>query len=250
MEKSHSQQIVTDFLENLDRPDFIKNLSNGLRNELQSKIAYLNGDFGTAIEDAQKAGVDINEWLEKTEGWENSLLLVEEVLSYLPESPIICEIGAGTGRESKRFAAAIGDARFHLVDRSERFVHFLRDYFADDKRISVHLSDGVSLPFFSDQSIDHVFSHATLIYQKLGVIYRLALEIERILKKSGTCAFTFVDIDTQEGWRFLEEQAFLYPDCFTFFTATHIKKIFEKVGLSLVRQTTFHNYAFHIYQKG
>ena len=251
MEKTHSQQIVADFLANLDRPDFIQNLPENIRIELQSKIAYLNGDFGTAIKDAERAGVDVNDWLEEKEGegWDSSLPLVKEVLNYLPHEPIICEIGAGTGRESRRFLAAVNGGRIHLVDRSAALVHFLRSYFAKDKRVSVHFSDGITLPFLSGQSVDHVFSHGTLIYQKLGVIYRLSLEIGRILKKSGTCAFTFIDIDIEEGWLFLEEQAFLYPDCFTFFSSTHIKRIFEKAGLSLIQQSTFHNLAFHIYQK-
>ena len=100
MAKSSSQHVVADFLSTLAGPDFIQGLPREAIQELQSKVAYLNGDFGTAIKDAGEAGMDVNDWLEAKEGWECSLPLAEAVLPFLPPEAMICEIGAGTGQEA------------------------------------------------------------------------------------------------------------------------------------------------------
>jgi ubiquinone/menaquinone biosynthesis C-methylase UbiE len=164
------------------------------------------------------------------------LPVLEEVLfPYLGKGSVVCEIGPGTGRQSRHIAARIApEGVLHLVDHSPWCCRFLRQYFHSQRNVNVHLGNECSLDFLADESCDAVFSNGTFIGLKLGIIYLYAQEFSRILKPGCFCVLDYIDISTPEGWGYLEEQAEKLGNYFTYHTTGVIDRVFASSGFELV----------------
>jgi hypothetical protein len=69
-----------------------------------------NEGFDKWLKLANKSGMDINDWLEGRLGWKSALPVLDQVLfPYLSQKSVVCEIGPGSGRQSRHIATKIGE---------------------------------------------------------------------------------------------------------------------------------------------
>src|SRR5262245_7321718 len=151
------------------------------------------------VAQARQAGMDVNDWEEQVLGWVPCLPALERVVfpGLQPEWRVI-EVGPGTGRFSRHIAARLPRGELCLVDHSPWMVGCLRQYFQNNRNVSVTLNDGFTLPFEERGWADLVFSAGTLIALKLGAIELYAREFQRVLKSGGRVIFDYIDPDTPE----------------------------------------------------
>jgi ubiquinone/menaquinone biosynthesis C-methylase UbiE len=192
--------------------------------------------FPGYLDQANKIGMDVNEFQEQKLGWERSLPILEQtVLPYLREDSIVCNLGVGTGRWARHIAPRISQGELHLVDHSPWIVNFVRHYFRSNQRVFVHLNNGRSLPFENDHCIDLVFSFGTFIALKLGVFYLYSREFFRVVKPGGYCVIEYIDITRPEGWNHLETCSKQYFNCFTYHKPEVVESIFSSAGFEVAK---------------
>jgi SAM-dependent methyltransferase len=187
--------------------------------------------FPGYLADAQRLGVDVNDYEESHLGWYPARDLLEvTTLPYLQASSIVCEVGPGTGRFSRWMLPCISGGQLHLVDHSPWMVRFLESYFRTEPRVHVHLGNGQSLPFERERWIDLVFVAGTVIALKLGTIQLYALEFARVLKPGGRLVFDYIDPTTAEGWAHLQTEGHRLPEVYTYHAPQVIDRVFADAG--------------------
>lgn len=206
-----------------------------LKYEAEGLQAYAEG-FPGYLREADKLGMDVNDWIEERLGWWKALPILEQTtFPYLRDDSIVCELGVGTGRWSRHIAAKLVSGELHLCDRSTWIVNFLEKYFQSNPRVHVHLSDGCHLPL-PDNSVDLIFSEGTFIELKLGLFYLYSREFFRTLRSGGYAIFDYIDIDTIEGWNYLQTQSKQYWGCFTYHTAEVVDRVFSSADFEIIKR--------------
>lgn len=204
--------------------------------DLEAEILSL--PYQSYLEQAQAAKMDINDFLELSLGWSPvDHLLERSLVPLLKPDSVVIELGAGTGRWSVEILRSIPDGQLHLVDYCDWFVKFQRDYFKDDARVSVHRTNGFSLPMESDNWADICCSYGTFLVLKVGNTWRYAQEFFRVLKPGGQFLIEYLDIETPEGWQWMVDQSKGEESagCFVYYTPAIIKRLFEDAGLEVLR---------------
>lgn len=188
------------------------------------------------VAEAAARGMDVNDYMEQEGGWGDCTSILEETaFPLLRPGLTLCELGPGSGRYTRHLAARLEGGTLHLVEHSPWKVNFLREYFAEDPRVHVHLNDGLSLPFLNDASVDLIVSYGTFTYLELGVITLYAREFARVLRPGGLALFDYWDTTDPESWKWLE--AHLDADhaaCFTYHHPETIRRVFQGAGLEVV----------------
>ncbi|MBS1518757.1 MAG: class I SAM-dependent methyltransferase [Bacteroidetes bacterium] len=206
------------------------------------------------LEEAEKMGIDVNEYLNGHKGWIKPLPVLEE--SFFPfvreiKSPKILELGPGTGRWSVyilEFAKKLNCSEYNLVDHSPWFVDFLSKYFSGEEIVKTTQNNGVSLPF-DNGSFDVIFSQGVLPELKPPSIYLYAKEFSRVLKKDGICVFDYFTYDSDEGWEYFIRESNKGNLFYTYYTDALIDKIFSQEGFTLVERFTYSKSKFPVYRK-
>lgn len=208
--------------------------SNGVASDAEEgTLPYMH-----FVEEAERLGMDVNDYLEHKLEWGDVRALLERsVFPFLRPDSIVCELGAGTGRWSREILKEIPQGQLHLVDYSPWFVQFQTRYFGDDPRVAIHQTNGFALPIEESDWIDVCCSFGTFIMMKLGNIYRYAREFRRVLKPGGHFVIEYIDIETPEGWDWLVTQSSGENEagCFTYYTPAILKHVFEDAGLEVLR---------------
>ncbi|MDQ3810280.1 MAG: class I SAM-dependent methyltransferase [Chloroflexota bacterium] len=193
--------------------------------------------FPGYLEEANRLGMDVNDFEEQRLGWRLPRPTLDHVLfPYLAEDSRVCEIGPGTGRWSRHILERIPRGELHLVDASPWMVRFLRAYFQRHANVHAHLGDGLSLPFDAGGWLDAVFSANTLVELELGVILLYACEFGRTLKRGGVAVIDYIDPTTEEGWRHLQTQGVDMAPVYTFHHPAVIDRVFQTAGLRVERR--------------
>lgn len=216
-----------------------------------NKIAASGRGFPYRLKEAQKAGVDVNEWQEQKLGWLAALpILQQTTFPYLKENSIVCELGPGTGRSARHFLKNPRVKELYLVDDSIWIVNFLQEYFSENQKVRIHLNTGYSLPFFEDSQIDLIFSSGCFISFKLGLFYCYSLEFFRVLKPGGYCIFDYIDIELPEGWEHLKTYGSdSGGNCYTYHTGKVIDKIFLSSGFEIVQRYQIGKTVYVVFRK-
>ena len=103
----------------------------------------------------------------------------------------ICEIGTGAGRYVEQTIHLCQPACYESYEPDQDWAKWLTEKY----KIISQPSDGQSLSYTSDSSIDLVTAHGVFIYLPFLIIYRYLLEIVRVTKNSGYVVF---DIFTED----------------------------------------------------
>lgn len=201
----------------------------------------LDEGFATYYAEAQQLGKDLNDYLEEDMGWNDCYHLIEPTtFPWMEASSVVLELGAGSGRWSRHLSGRLSEGHLYLVDNSPWKVHFLREYFQGDSNVSVRLNDGHSLADFADESVDLICSYGTFIYFQLGQFYLYGQEFLRILRPGGHVVLDFIDIDTETGWKWLEDHSTEeWANCFTYFPPDVVEHLFQHVGFEVVKSRDY-----------
>lgn len=184
------------------------------------------------LKEAQKEGMDVNDWIEQKMGWSKTLPVLDQVVfPYLRDDSVVCELGIGTGRWSRHLAKKLAKGELHLVDHSPWLVDFCEKYFQSKPQVRIYLNDGCSLPFPKTSWIDVIFSNGTFIYLKLSFFYLYSLEFFRVLKLGVHVIFNYIDPVTAEGWHFLQADSNRW---FTYHSCEVVDKVLSSVGFRIV----------------
>jgi ubiquinone/menaquinone biosynthesis C-methylase UbiE len=187
--------------------------------------------FPGYVESARRLRMDVNDYEETQLGWFPAQALLEATtFPYLRDDSVVCEIGPGTGRFSRYIVPRIPEGQLHLVDHSSWMVRFLETYFRDQRKVSVHLGDGHSLPFERSGWMDLIFVAGTIVALKLGTIHLYAREFARVLKPGGVVIFDYIDPTTAEGWTHLQTEGHRLADVYTYHAPEIIDRVFADAG--------------------
>jgi ubiquinone/menaquinone biosynthesis C-methylase UbiE len=194
-----------------------------------------SGGFPGYLREAEKIGMDVNDYLEQVFGWGDPRSSLERTtFPYLRPDSIVCEIGPGTGRFSRQIAARLNQGKLHLVDHSSWLVGFLQRYFHSNKNVHVHLGDGCSLQF-NDCEIDLVCSFGTLTAFKLGQFYACSREFFRVLRPGDYGIIDYLNISDPGAWDHLETNfKCRLHDCYTYHTPEVVESVFSSAGFTIV----------------
>jgi ubiquinone/menaquinone biosynthesis C-methylase UbiE len=196
-----------------------------------------------------KASMDVNDWIESSLKWEPALPLINKVVfPYLQNDFRVCEIGSGTGRHARHIIPLIKEGELHLYDHSSWIKNYLNTYFSDYSNVYIHHSDGIGISAESE-FFDLCFSNGTFIELKLGTIYLYAKEFFRVLKKNGYAIFDYLDIQTEEGYKFLESQSLVHHKTFTYHCTDAIDQVFTSMGFILIKRYQEGKSTYVVYQK-
>jgi SAM-dependent methyltransferase len=192
--------------------------------------------FPGYLAEAQRLGLDVNDYEEQCLHWKLPLPILEQTLfPCVNESSAVCEVGPGTGRWSRVILRRIPQGELHLVDYSPWLARFLTAYFAAEPRVRTYTGDGVSLPL-PGESVDAIFSANTFVELTLGVLDRYLRDFARVLKPGGHAIVDYVDPNTHEGWEQLVSQPLDMARVFTFHSGDVIDRVFERHALSVERR--------------
>lgn len=193
------------------------------------------GPYPTYCAEANALGLDPNDYCEQNLGWGDIVPIVERIVTpRLRPDSVVCELGPGMGRWSRRMLPRIPRGALHLIDYSAWFVEFLADYFKEDPRVQVQQTDGFSLPL-PDDSLDLIVSFATFVMMKAGTIQCYARDFQRVLKPGGEFAIEYLDMTTPEGWVWCQYNS--KPEnstIFTYYTPEMIASLFQEAGLEIL----------------
>jgi ubiquinone/menaquinone biosynthesis C-methylase UbiE len=115
------------------------------------------------------------------EDWKRAL--VETFIAPVPAGSRVLEIAPGHGRWTEYLLRDA--ARLVLVDINQSCLDSCRYRFAGDDRISYHLTDGCSLAFLPDASVDFAWSFDAFVHMDPEVVQGYLRELGRVLAPGG-----------------------------------------------------------------
>jgi Methyltransferase domain len=103
----------------------------------------------------------------------------------------VCEIGPGSGRYLERIIQACHPSYYEIYEPAPEW----SDWLTQTYKVTAHPSDGVSLAYTPDHSIDLVHAHRVLVYLPFFTSCRYLVEMARVVADGGQVVF---DIITDE----------------------------------------------------
>jgi ubiquinone/menaquinone biosynthesis C-methylase UbiE len=160
-----------------------------------------------------------------TEDSAETELQIAMILNSVPVIPAghrALELGAGVGRLVRAISPTGRFSEVCGVDSSMSIVLASQEYLRDHPAVTVHLGDGVNLPF-PDNHFDFVYSFTAFQHMiSLAIIHRNLREIRRVLVPGGLCRIQTInsngddprDLKTYDGrvFRSVEEFAEQFQD--------------------------------------
>ena len=189
---------------------------------------------------SRKKGVDINTSVE-TDWRISPEWLNNYILPYLPNDPVICEIGPGSGRISQHL---IHKAKFYyFVDYSRYVCKMLKKMYHGKKNIRIIKVKHSNLQQIESNTVDFAFSISTFVHLYIEQIYGYLRECRRILKKTGICVIHFADFMDDGGYQFFQDNLPKKMRCdrrsvFRFYHPEMMEKIALKLGFRIIKRET------------
>jgi ubiquinone/menaquinone biosynthesis C-methylase UbiE len=198
------------------------------------RVDHLAEGFIGYYAEAQRLGLDVNDYQEQRLGWVPAGPTLKRVLfPHLTPTSVVVEVGPGTGRQARHILTQVPNGELHLVDHSPWVVRFLQAYFQASPRVRAHLNDGYRLPFEDEGWADVIFCGGTIIALKLGVVDLYAREFFRVLKPGGSAVFDYIDPGTPEGWDHLRQQTPYLRTIYTYHAASAVERVFQEAGFAV-----------------
>lgn len=126
-------------------------------------------------------GKEGEEWTE-SEAWKQALIS-DVLMKYIQPSRKVLEIGPGAGRWTETLQKIAG--RLLLADLSTRCIELCKQRFAQATHIEYFVTDGSSLSFIPDRSVDYVWSYDVFVHIGPRETERYLAEFSRILVSGG-----------------------------------------------------------------
>ena len=138
---------------------------------------------------ARRAGLSVCDYVEKE--WDQIgetkkvIDRMEKLGVFKKSNPTVCEIGAGTGRYMEKVIDKCAPERYESYETAQDWADWLQNKYP----IITQQSDGHSLKYTGDDSIDIVHSHGVFVYLPFFDSLRYFSEIERITKAGSYVVF-------------------------------------------------------------
>ena len=188
------------------------------------------------VEEANKLGMDVYEYLEKYQVMAGTFEHVEPtVLPYLRDDSVVCTLGPALGQVAQHVVPRLTKGELHLVDYAPWAVNYLKNRHRTNPRVHVHLNDGLHLPF-REESMDLVFSFGVFVAQSLYVLYAYCREFARVLRPGGYVAIEYFDITKPASWVFVEQERKKGANSiFTYHAPETVDRVFSSAGFEKVK---------------
>lgn len=203
-------------------------------------------------EEANKAGMEINDYVEQDQRKPALEELNKLVFPLISKDSIICELGPGTGCYTRRLNDFIENGQLHAVDVDPAVIRFLDGYLSAKESLNLHLGSGYTLPFAEDSWMDLIFCTST--FTGIGLTYFgcYIKEFYRVLKPGQYAVFDFFDISSPAGWnvytRNLEREKQIVA--YNFYYEEIVETILTREGFAITdRHETTRGSIFFIAQK-
>ncbi|MBK8983403.1 MAG: class I SAM-dependent methyltransferase [Ignavibacteria bacterium] len=209
--------------------------------------------FPEWLEKSRVAGMDVNDYINSKMG--SPAQTLERIFTpYLSgiKSPVVIEIGTGTGRWSKdiaQFLKRSDNWKLYLVDHSQWIITFLKQYFKNETNIIPLLNNGMNLPKIDKESVDIIFSTGTFIEFSLQQIYSFCRDFDKVVKRSGYVIFNFIDPDSSDGWEHLKNESFRIESCFSYHTSSTLDKVLKDFGFTPVMKEVIGKSKYAVFKK-
>lgn len=209
--------------------------------------------FPEWLKKSQEAGMDVNDYINSVMGTP-SLTLEKIFTPYLigMKSPVVVEIGTGTGRWSRDIAGFLKRSdswKLYLIDHSQWIITFLRQYFKNEPNIIPLLNNGMNLPEIENESVDIVFSTGTFIEFSLQQIYSFCRDFKKVVKRSGYVIFNIIDPDSSDGWEHVKNESHNIESCFIYHTSSTVDKVLADCGFESVSKEIIGKSTYVVYRK-
>lgn len=159
----------------------------------KNDLGYISAN--DTVKEAKKLGLSVCEYVERE--W-NQVGETEKVISNMENlgvfenaNPIICEIGAGTGRYMKKVLVKGNPLKYESYETADDWAEWLQKEYS----IISHKSDGCSLQYSEDSSIDIIHAHGVFVYIPFFDSLRYFKEIDRVTKKNSYIIFDCITDD-------------------------------------------------------
>src|SRR5258707_10867408 len=108
--------------------------------------------------------------------------ILPRIRSFIPAATVL-ELAPGCGRITQ-YLKDYADTLL-LVDLAKNCIDTCKERFASQKHIQYFVNDGTSLDMLEDESIDFVFSFASLIHAEMDVLEAYLKQLAKKLKPDG-----------------------------------------------------------------
>ena len=160
--------------------------TNHLTNN-SNNLGYISAT--ETVKNANKEGLTVCNYVEKM--W-NQVGETGKIIDSMKKygafeytNPAICEIGAGTGRYMEKVIDKSNPAKYESYETAKDWSDWLQNTYP----IISHPTDGFSLKFTSDKSIDIIHAHGVFVYLNFLDNIRYFNEINRVIKPNGIIIF-------------------------------------------------------------
>ncbi len=209
-------------------------------------------NFPKWLEEANSAGVDVNDYINSKVG--NPKELLDRIaFPYLTnEANTILKVGPGTGRFAREFIEVIKERKgwkIYLIDHSTWAITFLTKYFAHYENVVPILNDGLHFPGVKDNSVDMIFSNGVFIELSLPRFYTYCNESFRTLKPGGYLIFNYIDLEYDKAWEHMHKFSENPKFSFSYHSSKAVDRIFLEKGFRLVNRSLIGNSTYVVYQK-
>ena len=235
--------------------DALKASVNGILSSFDLEIRRKTNIYHCSYrwtEDARKAGMEINDFVEKDHLKPALEELERVVFPYISARSAVCELGPGTGCYSRRIAEKLSDGELHLVDWDEGTIEFLKQYLKSGGSIHAYVNNGYQLPFEKSAWLDLVFCASTFTGISLSYFCAYIREFARVLKPGAYAVFDYFDVAVEAGWNnLMHNMARPIPIFnYNYHTTETIDKLVALAGFEITgRQDTIRGSTFVVARK-
>jgi ubiquinone/menaquinone biosynthesis C-methylase UbiE len=114
--------------------------------------------------------------------WKNSIIQFI-MLKHFDENKSILEIGPGGGKWTEYLVKI--SKELYLTDISKKCLEICKNRFQKNNHIHYYLTDGASLSFLKDESIDYIWSFDVFVHIAPADVGNYMSEFKRVLKPNG-----------------------------------------------------------------
>lgn len=130
--------------------------------------------------------------------WESGKQAAMLLKKYVNENSVVLDVGCGIGRIMKFLAPYVGE--LHGVDVSLEMIELAKKELSDIPNVFLHLTNGVDLKIFPENTFDFVYSFITLQHLEKEDAYVYMEEIYRVLKPGGKAFLGFPNLFSKAYW--------------------------------------------------
>lgn len=205
--------------------------------------AFLNAK--EVIKQAEKEGLSVSEYVDKTGDDKRKIGRVGRVLDYLEnfigikdDEISVLEIGPGTGRYMEGLISRkLNISRYEIYETANDWRNYLeKNYKTRFNEFISHKPDAVTLKSSANGSIDLVHAHAVFVYLRPLHVMRYVKEMARVARTGGYVFFDYLPDQQlyEDGYMGWTNGIHEWP---IFFSDELMKDFTASIGLEIVGQT-------------